>query len=174
MIGTAPTPTVQSRKGKGRRKRREVEPWAVTVGGRHAREDEMERLNDALAIYRERPDDRPRTRAQCPSSGKPCPWVLCRYHLWLDRKQYKGRDALNMVWPDRAPEALDETCALHAAERHSGEGMSLQEVSDLIDTSRERVRQLEAEAMQALKVAMGESGLDGVALGGFPSSKMDV
>lgn len=67
------------------------------------------------------PEDRPRCRAECENSQRPCPWVSCKYHLYLDvmpsgsiRFNFPGKD----VWE------LRETCALDVADRgkqHSDE-----------------------------------------------------
>lgn len=60
---------------------------------------------------------RPRCRAQCKNGPRPCPWVSCRYHLYLNVCR-GGR--LRFKWgPDviAALEKMPDTCALDVADR---------------------------------------------------------
>ena len=101
-------------------------------------------------------DERPKSRADCPTS-RPCPWVSCRYHLYLDVLPRTGR--LILAFPELEPWELSETCALDAADRAAKKGgFTLQEVGDVMNITRERVRQLEARAREkmAMKSLMAE------------------
>lgn len=59
---------------------------------------------------------RPKYRSECIDDPRPCPWVGCRYHLFLDVldgggiKYRFGEDV-------SALEAMPDTCALDVAER---------------------------------------------------------
>lgn len=86
--------------------------------------------------------ERPRTRAECPPPGEPCPWVSCKHHLYLDVNERTGSIKLN--FPDLEVWELAESCALHVADRY---GITLEEVGALMNLTRERVRQLEERAM---------------------------
>lgn len=96
------------------------------------------------------PEDaaRPRTRGECEAASRPCPWVSCRYHLYLDVTR-KG--SLKLNFPDLEPWELPQTCALDVADR--GEA-TLDQVGEAMNLSRERVRQLEQDTVREL----GRSG----------------
>lgn len=90
---------------------------------------------------------RPRTRAECPEG--PCPWVSCKHHLYLDVSPVTG--AIKINFPNKEPGDLVDTCALAVAERGNGNGVTLEEVGDLLNITRERVRQLESRALVKLR-----------------------
>lgn len=101
----------------------------------------MERLRDAL--YPE-PHWRPRTRRDCVEAGRPCPYVGCRYHLYLDVAR---NGSIKFNFPDLEPWQLSETCALDAASRG---GSRLEDVGARMNITRERVRQIEGDAKAKL------------------------
>ncbi len=104
----------------------------------HLRRDE--RRAGALAIY---PDvDRPKVRGDCADASRPCPFVSCRYHLYLDVNEETGSIKFN--FPQLEPWELKETCALDVADR---DGITLEKVAELLALTRERVRQIEALAL---------------------------
>ncbi len=80
----------------------------------------------------------PRVRADCapggPLSVRPCPWNACRYHI-----ERSGVCALDVV---------DERGSLVLAE-----------IAELYALSRERVRQIERDALRKLRVAAERRGL---------------
>lgn len=91
---------------------------------------------------------RPRTRAECTNGPRPCPWVGCRMNTYLDVDRRTGRVALSRPGePDEVP--ADTSCALDLAERG---GMSLSEVGDVLGVVRERVRQIEEEALTKVRL----------------------
>ena len=93
-------------------------------------------------------DERPRTRGECPKS-RPCPWVGCRYHLYLDINPKTG--AIRLLYPDKEPWELAETCALDVAERAGRRGgLTLKEVGNTLNLTRERIRQIQVEAVGKL------------------------
>lgn len=87
----------------------------------------------------------PATRGDCPEE-RPCPHVRCRYHLFLDVDRRTG--AIKLNFPDIEVEDLPQSCALDVAGR---EGATLEEVSALMNLTRERVRQIELIALARLK-----------------------
>lgn len=90
---------------------------------------------------------KPKTRAQCAQVPRPCPFVSCRYHLYLDVFP-SGRVKLNFPGVDVCD--LQRSCALDEAE---GEGLILEEVATRLgDMTRERVRQIEDEALDKLHI----------------------
>jgi hypothetical protein len=94
---------------------------------------------------------RPRLRAQCEHGPRPCPWVGCRYHLYLD--MYTTGDPENPTpgliihRPDLDPLELPETCLLDLASRGP---FTLAEIGEIFDLSRERIRQIESGALRKL------------------------
>jgi hypothetical protein len=86
--------------------------------------------------------DRPATRADCASMPRPCPFVSCRYHLYLDVKQQSGSIKIN--FPDIDPEEMKESCVLDVA---AAGGITLEEVGVHLNMTRERVRQIETDAL---------------------------
>lgn len=95
-------------------------------------------------------DVRPLTRGECRSGPRPCPWMSCRHHLAVDVSVF---GALKVNFPDVEDGALPASCALDVAERG---GLSLEEVGALLNVTRERARQIEATALQAILRALEE------------------
>lgn len=87
----------------------------------------------------------PRTRLECRTVPRPCPFVRCKYNLYLDVNPDTG--SLKLNYPDREPDEMEYSCALDMAERC---GMTLEEVGIAINVTRERVRQIEDAAGQRL------------------------
>jgi hypothetical protein len=83
--------------------------------------------------------DRPRIRADCVRGPRPCPWIGCRYSLYLEADPRYGFITYN--FPDREPESMPphESCALDVAERGA---QSTGQIGRLLNVSSERVRQI--------------------------------
>lgn len=130
----------------------------------------------ADAIFEELgPIKRPRTRGECKDGPRPCPWVSCRHHLFLDVQQ-NGSVTLN--FPDVARgvaswEGLPATCALDVADEG---GSTLERVAEMANVTRERIRQIEERAVARVekkaerllgdfrghRVELGEATVDSV------------
>jgi hypothetical protein len=99
--------------------------------------------------------ERPRRRADCAGGERPCPWVSCRFHLYIDVNQKNGSVKLN--FPDVEVWELPASCVLDVAETGGepgsgvGEGRTLEEVGALMNMTRERVRQIEVRAIAKTK-----------------------
>ncbi len=89
---------------------------------------------------------RPKDREDCRTSERPCPFVSCKYHLYLDVNPHTGSIKLN--FPDLEVWELAETCALDVADRG---GMTLEEVGELLNLTRERIRQVESTGLEKLR-----------------------
>ena len=91
-------------------------------------------------------EDAPQSRAECKYGIRPCPYVRCRYHLYLNVKPNGSldRNFLGEPWEIR------ESCALDVAEQG---GHTLEQVGQYMNLTRERVRQIESEALAKLAAA---------------------
>jgi len=97
---------------------------------------------------------RPRVRAECAAGQRPCMFVSCKHHLYLDVNPSTGSIKLN--FPDREIWELDETCALDVADRG---GITLEEVGTIMNLTRERIRQVETRGLLKLRaIAEQEPG----------------
>jgi len=89
---------------------------------------------------------RPRTRGDCIDEARPCPFVSCKYHLFLDVLK-SGNVKINHpgleVWE------LANTCALDIVDNNP-DGLILDDIADLVSMTRERVRQIEIDALRRL------------------------
>jgi hypothetical protein len=84
---------------------------------------------------------RPKTRAECEMGPRPCPYVSCSQHLYLDVNDDTG--AIKLNFPGLEVDELAETCALDVADWG---GETLSGIGELMNITRERVRQIEAQA----------------------------
>lgn len=91
---------------------------------------------------------RPSTRKECQNTQRPCPFVSCKFHLYLDVNPQTGSIKVN--FPHLEVWEMPETCALDIADRG---GTTLEEVGDIINLTRERIRQVEAIGLAKLKGA---------------------
>ncbi len=92
--------------------------------------------------------ERPRTRAACVSSPRPCVFVSCKYNLYLDVNPETGSIKLN--FPDKELWELEYTCALDVAEKG---GITLEEVGEIMNLTRERIRQVETHGLEKVRTA---------------------
>ena len=99
--------------------------------------------------------NRPKTRGECRDGPRPCPWVGCRHHLYLEVSAvggirvnyYKGGEVHGRpVKVAREPWELPVSCSLDVAERANGR--TLEEVGQILEITRERVRQIEKQALK--------------------------
>lgn len=101
--------------------------------------------------------DRPTTRQQCWEMVRPCPFVGCRHHLYLD---VGPNGSIKLNFPDLEPWELAQTCSLDVAEHG---GVTLEGAGDLTNLTRERVRQLETIALK--RIEKRNPGLRAIARG---------
>lgn len=104
------------------------------------------------------PYERPRTRGDCANVPRPCPFVSCRHHLYLEVHQSTGSLIIPSSGVEPGDMPADASCSLDVAEQG---GLTLDEVGGHFAVSRERVRQVETHALRILK--MNAPSLAGVA-----------
>jgi hypothetical protein len=104
--------------------------------------------------------DRPKSRAECQSMTRPCPFVSCEHHLYLDVNPESG--AIKLNFPHLEVWEMAETCSLDVADRG---GITLEEVGAILNLTRERIRQVEVRGLYKIRLHSGE------ALGVSPSFK---
>lgn len=90
---------------------------------------------------------RPRVRADCEGGPRPCPFVSCRYHLYLDVTATGG---VKLNYPEREVWELEHTCALDLADQG---GLTLEAVGAALQLTRERVRKLELATAAKVRAA---------------------
>ena len=99
------------------------------------------------ALMAELDASRPKTRADCEGGPRPCPYVSCKYNLYVDVNPKTG--SVKMNFPDKELWEVADTCALDVADRS---GITLEEVGAIMNLTRERVRQLETRGLTKLRV----------------------
>jgi len=125
----------------GRRKRR-TRTRARTISIRRLSKAE---LNRGRELYPEEDYWRPKLRGDCAEMERPCPFVACKYHLYIDVHPIRGSIKVN--FPDVDVWEMTDTCALDIADRG---GITLEEVGQIMNLTRERVRQLETQGLAKL------------------------
>jgi hypothetical protein len=130
---------------KIRRRRRRSRPRSKTIAMKRLTREE---LRVGALMYPPVDIPRPTTREECRGEMRPCPWVACKHHLYLDVNPETGSIKIN--FPDLEPWELKDTCALDVAERG---GITLEEVGEIMNLTRERIRQVEVRGLLKLKMA---------------------
>jgi hypothetical protein len=125
------------------RRRRRSRARARTISIRRLSKAE---LNRGRALYPEEDYWRPSSRGECAEMERPCPFVSCKYHLYIDVHPVRGSIKIN--FPDVEVWEMTDTCALDIADRG---GITLEEVGEIMNLTRERVRQLETQGLTRLQ-----------------------
>lgn len=92
---------------------------------------------------------KPSHRSECKNGPRPCPYVSCRYHLYLDVTDSGG---IRLNYPGKTLEELSYTCALDVADKGS---ITIDDIGRLLNVTRERARQLIIMARENLSLALG-------------------
>ena len=134
-------------------------PRAHTVSIKRMR---MSQLRDDKADTIEH-TERPRTWGECieralGTASRPCGYLRCRHNLLIDVDGRTG--SYKVTWPhltdghygDEYRALPAHTCALRVAEQG---GMTLDEIGQVMNLTRERVRQIETKALYALRSLAG-------------------
>ncbi len=139
----------ETREQRRSRRKRPVRARTISVKRMTKRELELGRI-----LYPESDHQKPRTRAECHEAMRPCPFVSCKYHLFLDVQARTG--AIKLNFPDLEVEDMTESCSLDIADRG---GTTLEEVGAIMNLTRERIRQLEVRAMARVEALKETSAL---------------
>ena len=134
-------PELITREQRRSRRKRDVRARTISVKRMTKRELEIGRL-----LYPEADYDKPRFRAECAEGPRPCPFVSCKYHLYIDVSPRTG--AIKLNFPDLEVWELGESCALDVADRG---GTTLEDVGAIMNLTRERIRQVEVKALAKLE-----------------------
>jgi hypothetical protein len=130
-----------TREQRRSRRKRDVRARTISVKRMTKRELEIGRL-----LYPETDYWKPRTREECAEGPRPCPFVSCKYHLFIDVSPRTG--AIKLNFPDLEVWDMGESCALDVADRG---GTTLEDVGAIMNLTRERIRQVEVKALAKLE-----------------------
>jgi Sigma-70, region 4 len=133
-------PSITREQRRSRRKR-DVRARTISVKRMTKRELEIGRL-----LFPETEYWKPRSRAECAEGPRPCPFVSCKHHLFIDVSPRTG--AIKLNFPDLEVWDLGESCALDVADRG---GTTLEDVGAIMNLTRERIRQVEVKALAKLE-----------------------
>ncbi|PIE17958.1 MAG: DNA-binding protein [Proteobacteria bacterium] len=127
---------------KERRQRRShIRP--KTIAGRRLSRVEIQ---EGIKLVDDMWYERPSSRTECVDGPRPCPFVSCKHHLYLDVKVETKSIKLN--FPHLEVWEMEHTCALDVAEQG---GLTLEEVGHILNLTRERVRQVEVAGLDKLR-----------------------
>ncbi len=121
---------------------------AKTESIRHISKRELVEGRVHLAVLQDEDVDRPKTRGDCAGVPRPCPYVTCKWNLYLEVDETNG--SIKYSFPDREPDAMpaDFSCALDVADEG---GATLEDLGRLANVTRERIRQIEVKGLTHLR-----------------------
>ncbi|MDB4964822.1 MAG: hypothetical protein JWN44_511 [Myxococcales bacterium] len=136
------------------RQKRRTRARSKTIAPKRLTKEEL-RFRELLPLFDDL--DRPASRGACKEEMRPCPYVSCKHHLYLDVNPETGSIKLN--FPDLEVWEMAETCSLDVADKG---GITLEEVGEILNLTRERIRQVEVRGLLKLKmVGPGEEPIPG-------------
>ncbi|HEX4477248.1 MAG TPA: sigma factor-like helix-turn-helix DNA-binding protein [Polyangiaceae bacterium] len=130
-----------TREQRRSRRKRAVRARTISVKRMTKRELEIGRL-----LYPEDDYWKPAAREECLDGPRPCPFVSCKYHLFIDVSPRTG--AIKLNFPDLEVWDMGESCSLDVADRG---GTTLEDVGAIMNLTRERIRQVEVKALAKLE-----------------------
>ncbi len=140
-VALALEPKPITREQRRSRRKRDVRARTISVKRMTKRELEIGRL-----LYPEAEFQRPKAREECRGGPRPCPFVSCKHHLYIDVSARTG--AIKLNFPDLEVWEMGESCALDIADRG---GTTLEDVGAIMNLTRERIRQVEVKALAKLE-----------------------
>ncbi len=130
-----------TREQRRSRRKRAVRARTISVKRMTKRELEIGRL-----LYPEDDYNKPKERSSCAGGARPCPYVSCKHHLYVDVSPRTG--AIKLNFPDLEVWEMGDSCALDVADRG---GTTLEDVGAIMNLTRERIRQVEVKALAKLE-----------------------
>jgi hypothetical protein len=134
-----------TREQRRSRRKRPVRARTISVKRMTKRELELGRM-----MFPEMNYWQPRRRSECAEAPRPCPFVSCQHHLFVDVSPRTG--AIKLNFPDLEVWQMGESCALDVADRG---GTTLEDVGAIMNLTRERIRQVEVRALAKLQAVRG-------------------
>lgn len=139
---------------KPRKGKKKIKPYTEVV---NEQKGELERdpiFKDLIDITSYQ---KPKTRSECLKMKRPCLFVSCKYHLYLDVNP--ETKSIKFNFPGKEVWELKETCSLDVADKG---GVTLEEVGAIMNLTRERIRQVEMRALQKLRQNSSKYNIDSV------------
>jgi hypothetical protein len=131
-----------TREQRRSRRKRDVRARTISVKRMTKRELELGRM-----LYPDIEDGaKPTRREDCAQGQRPCPFVSCKHHLYLDVSARTG--AIKLNFPDLEVWEMTESCAVDVADRG---GTTLEDVGTIMNLTRERIRQVEVKGLAKLE-----------------------
>jgi hypothetical protein len=131
-----------TREQRRSRRKRDVRARTISVKRMTKRELELGRM-----LYPDVEDvAKPTVREDCAQAQRPCPFVSCTHHLYLDVSARTG--AIKLNFPDLEVWEMTESCAVDVADRG---GATLEDVGTIMNLTRERIRQVEVKGLAKLE-----------------------
>lgn len=130
-----------TREQRRSRRKRVVRARTISVKRMTKRELEVGRQ-----LYPESNYFKPYQRTECTDGPRPCPYISCKHHLYIDVSPRTG--AIKLNFPDLEVWEMGESCALDIADRG---GTTLEDVGAIMNLTRERIRQVEVKALAKLE-----------------------
>lgn len=134
-----------------RRRRRRDRPRSKTIAMKRLTREEVRQGAELLPFM---DYQRPTTREACASGVRPCPYVSCKHHLFVDVNPETG--SLKLNFPHLDVWEMGESCALDVAGRG---GITLEEVGEIMNLTRERIRQVEVRGLLKLRMLAEDEGI---------------
>jgi hypothetical protein len=132
-------------------------PRPKSIPARRLSRRELRAQSARLQILPEIP--RPRTRGDCASVPRPCPFASCRHHLYAEISE---QGWLKLNFPHLDILDMRESCSLDVADR---DGVTLEVLGELFNISLEGARQVELDVLGELRAKLGEDEVRAI-LGG--------
>lgn len=126
-----------------RKKEKPYKPYTEVISEQKGNLDEGSIYWDLIDITSYQ---KPKNRSECLKLKRPCLFVSCKYHLFLDVNP--ETKSIKFNFPGKEVWELSETCALDVADKG---GVTLEEVGSIMNLTRERIRQVEMRALQKLR-----------------------